>query len=349
MKGNFESVGELVQRVTEIETGKEDYLVPSNQMTLLADRELKLPDSCSSIPLMVNDIAVGQIVERMKINLPGMSKAYWDGMGAFPGMRSYTVNRWLAEEKSRRLVRTLEGKVRAFLSDSFKPWDNFDMLEGILPVLAKEPGLMVKSCSLTERRMYLQLVFPRLRAEVKVGDPVQAGITISNSEVGAGAWDVRSFIEVLRCSNGMVAESLIRKYHVGRKTEEDDGEVFKSDTIAADILSAKLQLRDVVTAALQSKRFEEKIVALKRASGIEIEDPVKTVEKVTKRFNLTNGEGDLIMKNLLRGGEPTMWGLSNAVTAIAHQTEDRDKQFDLERIGWDIIQLSPSEWKEGGN
>jgi hypothetical protein len=345
MKGNYESLTALAERIEGIERVKEDYLVPTSGMEMKDDSILSF--SSSSFPM--NDFAQGQMVERMRSKLPGIRKEYWDSMAALPGLRSYTVNRWLESVQERRLIRTLEGSVRAFLSDSFKPWDNYDMLSGLLPVLSDFPALQVKSCSLTDRRMYLQLVFPQLEALVKVGDPVRAGLTISNSEVGSGAWDVKSFIEVLKCSNGMVAESLIRKYHVGRKTDDSEDGIFKSDTIEADITAAKLQLRDVVRASLAPERFQKKVLLLKGAAEEQLPDPVKSIERVTKRFGFSDSEGKSILKNLITGGDSSRWGLSNAITALAHSLEDRDKQYEIEQRGWDVITLSSSEWKEVSN
>ena len=37
----------------------------------------------------------------------------------------------------------------------------------------------------------------------------------------------------------------------------------------------------------------------------------------------------------------TAWGVVNAVTALAHDTVDMNGQYDLEKVGGDIIRLSP--------
>ena len=59
-----------------------------------------------------------------------------------------------------------------------------------------------------------------------VGDRVQAGVMISNSEVGLGAVTVQPLVYTLACTNGMVVNSLgDRKTHVGRAAKgiEDFG------------------------------------------------------------------------------------------------------------------------------
>jgi len=341
MKGNMESLTALAQRVEAIEKTKEDFIANTAAMNMADDNTLELRDAGG---YGLNEVAQNQIVERMRPKLKGIRKEYWDSMAVIPGLRAYTVNRWLQSTPERRLVRTLEGNVRAFLSDSFKPWDNVDMLAGLLPVLQRYP-IEVRNCSLSERRMYLQVVFTEIKAEVKVGDWVRAGLTFSNSEVGEGAWDVRAWLEVLRCMNGMVAESLIRKYHVGRRVEDAEDGIFKSDTIEADIHAAKLQLRDVVEHSLDKVAFETKVDRIREASTQRIELPVPTIERVTKRFNFSDAEGESILNNLIKGGDATRWGLANAITALAHTIQNPDRQYDAEQAGWDVIDLKPGEWK----
>jgi hypothetical protein len=65
----------------------------------------------------------------------------------------------------------------------------------------------VVSSEVTEHRLYLKTVFPSLRAEItntrRVGDFVEAGLLISNSEVGLGAVSLKAFARLLACLNGM--------------------------------------------------------------------------------------------------------------------------------------------------
>lgn len=51
-------------------------------------------------------------------------------------------------------------------------------------------GIRIVSTELTDSRMYIKAINERLELEVKRGDVVQAGIAISNSEVGLGALKV---------------------------------------------------------------------------------------------------------------------------------------------------------------
>jgi hypothetical protein len=47
---------------------------------------------------------------------------------------------------------------------------------------------------------------------------------------------------------------------------------------------------------------------------------------------------------LIRGGDLTQYGLSNAVTQMSQDIEDYDRASDLERMGGQIIELPKSDW-----
>ena len=56
------------------------------------------------------------------------------------------------------------------------------------------------SCEVTENRLYLKVVNHRLEMEVRKGDIVQAGVMISNSEVGLGAVSIQPLV-LRRCAD----------------------------------------------------------------------------------------------------------------------------------------------------
>ena len=107
----------------------------------------------------------------------------------------------------------------------------------VLPILKGLPELRFESVELTETRMYLKCVTPQLKFEMAPGDIVQAGIAISNSEVGQGTLSVQPLLFRLVCRNGLiVADRALRKTHVGRAlAQEDEGvTIYQDDTLQAD-------------------------------------------------------------------------------------------------------------------
>jgi hypothetical protein len=74
----------------------------------------------------------------------GIPSKYYDRMLAeAPDLLATNVNRWFEKYPAPRLVRTMDKTVRAFLSDSYRPLENFDLAQAVFPVLA---DLSSKSC-----------------------------------------------------------------------------------------------------------------------------------------------------------------------------------------------------------
>ena len=252
------------------------------------------------------------------------------------------------------MVRTMDGNARAFLSDRYRPLDNFDLATAVLPKL-RDTFCEVKSSELTESRFYVQAVTDRVTAEVGRGDVVQAGMVISNSEVGLGSVKVEPLVFRLVCLNGMiVADSSIRKYHVDRRGQEFDlldgaAEFYRDETRKLDDRSFFAKVQDVVEATLDQVKFGRIVERLQEAAERRIEgDPVKVVEVTAKRADLSEGEQRSVLRYLIEGGDLSQWGLTNAVTRTAEDAESYDRAVELERVGGRVIELSPTEWRTVG-
>ena len=341
MKGNFTSLTEFAQELERREAAKNDFIVDTRNVAMLPDGDTLRIEGAGVFG--INDHAHGQIAARLQI-----PKKYYDRMAELPTLRADNVNAWFGTKPEKRMVRTLDDTARAFLSDRYRPIDNHFIMNAIAPVLYEHQDLQIMTQGLSDTHLYMQVKFPKLTGEVKQGDVVQAGITMTNSEVGSGAFNIRAMEWVLRCTNGMIGESLIRKYHVGRRAGEDteDYDIYADDTIKAELESYRLRMRDILRHALNESEFNKRLELLRQADSDKIEKPIATVENVTKRFLMSEKENESILTNLMeRGEQPSRWGLTNAITALAHKQDNLDKQFEYERIGNDIISLKPSEWE----
>jgi hypothetical protein len=297
--------------------------------------------------MALRPIAHGQIASSLAIPKP-----YYDRMlSDAPDLLASNVNRWLHAQPARKLVRTLDNSVRAFLSDSYRPLDNFDLAEAALPKLSSL-ACRVVSCEVTESRFYLKAVTDRIAGEVKKGDVIQAGLVISNSEVGHGSLRVEALDYRLVCTNGVVRESAIRKAHLGRSNGrgydaiEDAREYFRDETRKADDKAFFLKVQDAVGAMFDEQRFNARIEQYREASERRIEaDPVQVVEKTADRLALAETERSSVLKHLVQGADLSAWGLANAVTRTAEDARDYDRASELEAIGAEVIELAPHEWR----
>ena len=239
--------------------------------------------------------------------------------------------------------------MRAVLSDRYRRLDNFALAEQALPILQGLDGTF-ESVELTETRMYLKFVMPRLSYEMVPGDFVQGGIMLSNSEVGMGTLSVQPLVYRLVCRNGMIApDHSMKKTHLGRAVNGDDEEaiqVFRDDTLAADDKALFLKVRDVMRAALSEITFRQIAVKMQKTMGIEITgNPVKTVEVLGQRYGLNEDERAGVLRHLVSGGALSGYGLVNAVTRFGQDVDDYDRSTELEAIGGRLVYQDDSAWR----
>ncbi len=136
--------------------------------------------------------------------------------------------------------------------DTLSLLDNFDLAEAVLPILAEMgQGIRIVSTELTVSRMYIKAINERLELEVRKGDVVQAGMVISNSEIGLGSLKVEPLIYRLVCENGMVAQDFSKKrYHVERSAEEGElYEIYRDETLKAEDHAFFLKVQEGATSS----------------------------------------------------------------------------------------------------
>lgn len=338
----------LAQELTRQLTTKKDMIVPSallSHATSDGSTQLSVEQVDGPTTFGVTPLARRQLAEKL-----GIPYAYFERMREQqPRLLDSNVNTWLQNEPDRRMLRTLDGQVRAVLSDRYRRLDNFDLAESVLPILRQLPEVVFESVELTETKMYLKCVTPRLTFEVAPGDVVQAGVVISNSEVGQGTLSVQPLLFRLICRNGLIAaDRSLRKTHIGRSmsTEDEGVVVYQDDTLRADDKAFFLKVRDVVQAAVSEATFRQTAQKLQRTLGIPLTgDPVKSVEVLAQRYTLNDDERTGVLRHLIEDGQLSGYGLVNAVTHYSQTVDDYDRATELESLGGRLIELSAQEWK----
>lgn len=306
------------------------------------------------------DLCLNQIADRT-----GIPKKYADRMRAeAPELLARNVNHWFQATPEKRMLRTLNdgaNVARAFLSDGYRPLDNYDLARVALPKL-QEAGCEIRSCEVTETRLYIQASTPRIQAiidqEVKIGThnriqrTVQAGVIIGNSEVGLGSIFVEPIMYDLVCTNGLILERTLRKHHVGRRNEgmivgdESTYELFSDETRQLDDRAFWSKVADVITASVNEIQFGKNIDRL-RATQKQVlaqgaQDVNEVIEVTASRFNFNDDEKGALLLHFAQGGDFTKYGLINAVTRTAEDVPSYDRAVELERLGGQIIELAPS-------
>lgn len=269
---------------------KKDYVATAGAMQMTAVNE-NFDLVIGNTPFQLNENAHRQLGLQLKIPAP-----YYERMRAEnPGLLMANVNGWFQQSPdTRRMVRTLDGTARAILSDRYRRIDNYEVAQTVLPIISEMHGARIESCELTDTRMYIKVVNERIQTEVVPGDIVQAGILISNSEVGMGSVSVKPLIYRLVCTNGMVADVGVGKRHVGRINESVDGDfgIFRDETIEADDRAFLMKIEDTVRAAVDEARFNALVQKLRDAKEAPILPAAapKVVELAAKEFNIRQNE-----------------------------------------------------------
>lgn len=351
---------ELAQEIERQNAAKADYVAPTTAMTMEA-----VANDPKSIGLVladtgrfgINDLAHKQIAEHVKI-----PTAYYDRMRQdAPDLLAANVNRWFTDNPSKRMVRTLFGNARAVLSNGFRPLDNYDYCNAILPVLA-ERKLEIVSCDVTEKKLYIKAI-DKQEFQVPIGYRMGDGshkifdvccpcFIASNSEVGFGRITLDTGVYTRACTNLVwFAEGGFKRTHVGARHEVTDG-VLNLDAILSDHTKTKtdealwLQLRDVLKSAFKVEHVTKRIEQLTATAENPIDGKVeKVVTLAAERFGLNEGERDNVLRHLIQGGSLTQYGLHAAITRAAQDADDYDRATEMEYLGGRVVSLPRTEWQ----
>ena len=341
------NINELAQKITDQAEKKVDMVVDSRSMQLLP---VEQDDVTTNAPVLmsiddskqmeITPTAHRQLATRLQIPY-----AYYERvMNNNPVLLAENVNNWLGQTQNKRMIRTYQSDgstvwdlMRADLSNKYLTFDNEDVAEAVLPVMFDEK-LEIISSNVTEKKLYIKAVTDKLTGEIEKGDVVRGGVIVSNSEVGYGSVNVQAFIERLVCMNGMIAETSFRRRHIG--ASHDITDLLSRDTLNKTSEALVGQVQDVVRNVLSNEGFNNVLGKLRETTETEIAKPIDAVEIIQKQFKFTEDEKDSVLNHLIKGGDTTKWGLTNAVTRASQDLEDYDRATEFEKFGWDVANLS---------
>ena len=334
---------------------KADFIAPAKGMRMQEDgNTFEINHLRSKEKISFNSTKVLHRQIGSALNIPAK---YYDLMQEQkPELLAKNVNTWFMDMNpdSNYMVRSFqypeESIGRALLSPQYRRIDNLMIAETILPLFAGTDQFEVVSCEVTEHRLYFKIVNRRLETDVVPGDTVQAGVVVSNSEVGMGAVSVQPFVYRLVCSNGMVVTEMgNRRTHVGRVQEAIDNsfDIYTSEAQEAEDRALALKIRDQARVAIDEAMFNKVVRCLKSASGDAIVgDPGEVIRLAGKVYDFTGKEQTGILRHLVEGGDLSKYGLSNAVTRTSHDIKDYDRATELEGIGWKVATMEPQLWEQ---
>jgi hypothetical protein len=349
-----EQLGGLVTELERQQAGKRDVMADTRRIQLV-DTRIATLDPTTRVDLAIDndggleEFPVRRYAHQQLATETGVPwKLYERLQNQHPDLLIGLANGLLHREPSKRMIRLLDGEVRAVVSNRYRRLDNYDLMEqAVLPVMAEFPEMEVSKWQLSETRLYIKLTLPH-EIEIKVGDVAQAGVIVSNSEVGAGAIMVAPYTNILWCSNGAVHMQFgKRKHHAGRRIEVADEayDLYSDATLKLDDAAYFAKVADLMRAACNESVFEQIARSMRDLTEISMDgDPVEAVKELSQRHGLTEGEGGLLQKYLLQVGKTnTAWDYHQALTRSA-QDADPDRQTELEQLAGDLLLTDANDW-----
>ena len=364
---NGMDIGQLQDHLKEQDSLKIDYIQDGNQMdfqtyvqeewneglqkhTITNHGEMRLYGDDYEETVRTTPHANMQIGNRF-----GIPNSYFNRMlDTEPDLLKANVNWWMrkAMPEKKHMVRTLGGRARAFVSNRFNnQLDNYDVVQTLLPPLEKL-DVTFKDSYVTDNRMYLRGMIPGMEREIttrrKVGEVVRMGFCFSNSEIGLGQLVLEPEIITLACLNGMTINQLAHKRkHIGMSYSLNNEIIYKDSTKALANQAWLSSVKDEIEHIFKEDSFDKIVEQMQNsADSKEIKDLEKTRDNVVKDFAMSEAEGKKILEELFNSGDRSQWGMASAITASAHNAPHADRKMDLNKIGWDVVNMEPRKWEE---
>jgi len=274
--------------------------------------------------------------------------------GVYNGLLHGSRDLGVPGDNRKFFVRTFNGEgdgpgyARALLSDSYRPIDNWDVLKTVIDGLTSAgfSGHVVRQADLSDDRMYIRVSVPEITALAPgllhgytspyggargADNPVvEAGIVITNSETGGGAFTITPELVIQICTNGMtIKKDMIRKTHLGSKLDEGHMKISQR-TLDANRELVASQTHDAVRTFLDADYLNRVLRQLEEGSDEKIADVEKAIEAVTQRPAFSKADMKGLLASFMDGGDRTRGGLVNAVTAYSQTIEDPDRAYEMD-------------------
>lgn len=264
------------------------------------------------------------------------------------------------------LLRSLDGQLRAVLTDRYRMIDNYDIVSVFLSA-AQERNAEMLDCTLTPNKMRVRLVSREIWDAIETrrntggswfagglgaqehiarvaatsesmlpGGPgtIWPSVSCHNSETGRGGYSLHIGILQAICFNLAVVEEVARLIHIGKTNEPG---IFSQETIRKENELIFSKIKDSVHAAFDKQKFKRIVDIAKGTAEQKIEDALEAAEDLRAKANLTEDERNLIFNHFINDYSSTTYGLAQATSRAAQDMGDPDRSAALERLSGQII------------
>ena len=371
-------VGNLVEELKRRMESRVDVIAHTAQMEILVrDGRFYLAanpgtpltewmDSGENGGMEVEPQAVGQVLEKCDVSIP---KQFAERLAmAHPVWAAELATNLLRASGTTRMVRMMDSKVRAFLSNQYRCLDNLDLAANALTV-AREVGAEPLECHLTPTRMELKLVNRNVWEAVDATQRGEGGgyaamanhkwignigygakgqdlpggpgtihplITVGNSETGHGGYFVSMGIMQAICCNGAIVRREMAQVHLGGKQTMEG--ILSQATLRLQAQAIHSGAADAIRAGFSADKFKQLAGLMEKANAVAIANPKPVMDFCVENGIFTESQRDDIFAHFVRDYKPTALGLASAMTRHAQDTEDADVASELENAAGALIQ-----------
>jgi len=370
IENDKDTLSNLMRKVQGQHNRARDFLAPTHDLqkgTTDDGLPYVVMEASRGVPTQlfdINDVAFGQISANAGIDVRTAKRLQEQVPTEFDSV----INALWRKNPNVRMLRTHDhveisdktvvgsnGKLRAFVSDKFKTFDNLHLLEATLPQLMESDAeWQVVSGDISERRMYL-----RLKSNVQtgegagVGDVMANGLGLSNSECGSGSVAVYQIAWTLACLNGMQTQNKTRSSHITSARDSEDWGLLSGEAKDADNRALELKVRDLVQAYASRENFDAVLESMRLAKLDVIHgEKSQAVQQLAKVLQLSKKDTSSVLDGLLNtigqrgyeaGSPVTRATLVNAVTNVANFS-DIDEVDLWQNRGGQVLNLNRNDW-----
>lgn len=343
-------MNQIVKEINEVEQNRQDVLVKPEAMAVshVAGRSrLFVRSKEVSDDFHVSDHAHDQIASKAGIPRNFCKKLREEE----PDLYEKNVNQLLRSSGDNPyMLRILDGEVKGFVSNQYKRLDHRDLLQTLLPVFDEESvnfGYSAFDYDRDTGQLQGKFIFEE-QCEVDDGDPVNYGLYVSNGEWGGNQLSMIPGLFRVICFNGMFSAQWTENFdrrHVGSPMLMDENaQVLPMERDEAnDTWRMVRRTAETLANAEDSGHFQEMVADLTKSRTREIENR----NQLLAHFSDEHFQGEETPAVFKALDEDTQFGLSQAVTRVAHEeVESYQRSTELEEIGANVASLNERQWEQ---
>lgn len=244
--------------------------------------------------------------------------------------------------RKRMLVRNVGSEIRGVLSDKYRRLDSRAIYNKFITE-ANSSGAVIVDAHYEKVKQYITVVFPKLfEIQTQNNGIIYSafGARIANSDYGNSALHLNSFHMQVVCENGLIGTSSLSAKHLGKRLSADLQ--LSERTYRLDTQTMASAVGDITANLLNEDTMRNTVLKIKGASE-QIIDMDTAIKKLPKEIHKPEIES---IKQVLQNGDeemgiygkPTMWKLSQAITAVSNQKGGNRKQ-ELDEIAGRLLKL----------